>query len=69
MKTILITGCSSGFGHETARYFLKRGWNVIATMRNPRADLFPEADNLRLLPLDVSKRGQHQAVYRRSRRD
>ncbi len=55
MKTILITGCSSGFGHETARYFLERGWNVIATMRNPRADLFPEADNLRLLPLDVSK--------------
>lgn len=54
MKTILITGCSSGFGHETARYFLARGWNVIATMRQPRADLFPEADNLRLLPLDVS---------------
>lgn len=55
MKTILITGCSSGFGHETARYFLERGWNVIATMRNPCADLFPEADNQRLLPLDVSK--------------
>jgi len=54
VKTILITGCSSGFGHETARYFLERGWNVIATMRNPRADLFPDADNLRLLPLDVS---------------
>lgn len=55
MKTILITGCSSGFGHEAARYFLERGWKVIATMRNPRADLFPDADNLRLLPLDVSK--------------
>jgi len=54
MKTILITGCSSGFGNETARYFLERGWKVIATMRNPRADLFPDADNLRLLPLDVS---------------
>lgn len=54
MKTILITGCSSGFGHETARYFLERGWKVVATMRNPRADLFPDADNLRLLPLDVS---------------
>lgn len=54
MKTILITGCSSGFGHETARYFLERGWKVIATMRNPRADLFPDAVNLRLLPLDVS---------------
>jgi NAD(P)-dependent dehydrogenase (short-subunit alcohol dehydrogenase family) len=27
---------------------------VIATMRNPRADLFPPSENLRLLPLDVS---------------
>jgi len=54
MKTILITGCSSGFGHETALYFLERGWKVIATMRNPRADLFPASNHLRLLPLDVS---------------
>jgi len=54
MKTILITGCSSGFGLATAHYFLARGWKVIATMRTPRAELFPSADNLRLLPLDVS---------------
>ncbi|MDF7658868.1 SDR family oxidoreductase [Erwiniaceae bacterium L1_54_6] len=54
MKTILITGCSSGFGHETARYFLDRGWKVIATMRTPRPELFPAADNLRLLSLDVT---------------
>lgn len=54
MKTILITGCSSGFGHETVGYFLARGWKVVATMRTPRADLFPHHDNLRLLPLDVT---------------
>ena len=54
MKTIMITGCSSGFGHETALYFLERGWKVIATLRNPRAELFPESENLRLLPLDVT---------------
>ncbi|QGY31799.1 SDR family oxidoreductase [Pantoea cypripedii] len=54
MKTILITGCSSGFGHETARYFLDRGWKVIATMRTPRSELFPASENLRLLPLDVT---------------
>lgn len=54
MKTILITGCSSGFGHATALYFLEHGWKVIATMRNPRADIFPASENLRLLPLDVS---------------
>lgn len=39
MQTIMITGCSSGFGLETARYFLEQGWKVIATMRVPREDL------------------------------
>lgn len=54
MKTILITGCSSGFGLETARYFLARDWNVIATMRNPREDLLPQTERLRVLALDVT---------------
>lgn len=52
--TILITGCSSGFGLETARLFLDKGWRVVATMRTPREDLLPRSDNLRLLPLDVT---------------
>ena len=54
MNTILITGCSSGFGLETARYFLDRDWTVIATMRTPREDLLPHSDRLRILPLDVT---------------
>lgn len=54
MKTILITGCSSGFGLETARLFLERGWHVIATMRTPREGLLPPSERLRLLPLDVT---------------
>lgn len=54
MKTILITGCSSGFGLETAKYFLERNWNVIATMRTPREDVLPSSENLRVLPLDVT---------------
>ena len=33
-KTVLITGCSSGFGLASARLFGERGWNVIATMRD-----------------------------------
>jgi len=33
MKTVLITGCSSGYGLETARHFHAEGSNVIATMR------------------------------------
>jgi len=54
MKTILITGCSSGFGLETARYFLDRGWNVVATMRTPRGDVLPPSQHLRVLALDVT---------------
>lgn len=55
MKTALITGCSSGYGLETARYFHARGWRVIATMRTPREDLLPISDNLRVLALDVTR--------------
>ncbi|MDB6047717.1 MAG: short chain dehydrogenase family protein [Pseudomonas sp.] len=54
MKTVLITGCSSGFGLETARYFLDRDWNVIATMRTPREDILPGSRRLRVLGLDVT---------------
>ena len=44
MKTVLITGCSSGYGLETARHFHAQGWNVIATMRTPREDILPRSD-------------------------
>ncbi len=54
MKTIHITGCSSGFGLETARHFLDRGWTVIATMRTPCEDVLPRSDRLRILRLDVT---------------
>jgi len=54
MKTVLITGCSSGYGLETARHFHAQGWTVIATMRKPDASLFPSADRVRMLPLDVT---------------
>ncbi|MBJ7500935.1 MAG: SDR family oxidoreductase [Sphingopyxis sp.] len=54
MKTILITGCSSGYGLETARHFHALGWNVVATMRKPRRDLFPASERLRVVALDVT---------------
>lgn len=55
MKTILITGCSSGYGLETARLFHAKGWNVVATMRTPRPDILPPAERMRLLALDVTR--------------
>ena len=54
MKTVLVTGCSSGFGLETARYFLDREWNVVATMRTPAHDSLPRSDRLRVIALDVT---------------
>jgi len=55
MKTVLITGCSSGYGLETARHFHSRGWNVVATMRKPREDVLPRSERMRVLALDVTR--------------
>lgn len=54
MPTVLITGTSSGFGLDTAKLFLDRGWNVVATMRTPREDLLPRSDHLTVLPMDIT---------------
>ena len=57
-QTVLITGTSSGYGKATAELFLDRGWNVIATMRQPKPDIFgSQSDRLKVLPLDVTNSG------------
>jgi len=38
MKTVFITGASSGIGKEATKLFQKKGWNVIAAMRAPQAE-------------------------------
>lgn len=53
-STVLVTGCSSGFGLDIARHFLAQGWRVVATMRTPREDLLPASEHLRVLPLDIT---------------
>jgi NAD(P)-dependent dehydrogenase (short-subunit alcohol dehydrogenase family) len=53
-NTVLITGCSSGFGKTTAFHFLERGWNVVATMRTPKPEIFTGSDHLLVTSLDVT---------------
>ncbi|UII26935.1 SDR family oxidoreductase [Fulvivirga maritima] len=58
-KTIFITGTSSGIGKRTAKYFQQKGWNVIATMRNPEKETeLTQLDNVTVLPLDVTNSEQ-----------
>jgi NAD(P)-dependent dehydrogenase (short-subunit alcohol dehydrogenase family) len=68
-RTVLITGCSSGFGRATVGEFLARGWTVLATGRDaetrPRA-LEAEARHHRgrlcILSLDITDAGQRERV-------
>ncbi|GGO01904.1 SDR family oxidoreductase [Saccharibacillus kuerlensis] len=38
MKTIFITGASTGLGKAAAKNFAEQGWNVVATMRSPEKE-------------------------------
>lgn len=54
-KTIFITGASAGLGKATAKLFQARGWNVIATMREPKKEIeLTQLENVTLLPMDVT---------------
>lgn len=56
MKTILITGSSSGIGRATALYFATKGWNVAATMRSPQREFeLAKLPNVKVYPLDVTR--------------
>ena len=50
-RVVLITGASSGFGRETARLLLDRGFKVYGTSRNPSAK--PQESGVGMLALDV----------------
>lgn len=63
-QTILITGASSGIGQATAIYFLEKGWNVVATMRQPEQDqALPEHSQLLKLRLDVQDPASIQTAF------
>jgi len=67
MKTIFITGASTGMGKATAKYFQQKGWNVIATMRNPAEEKeLNQLEHVTLLPLDVTDPQQIATAVKRA---
>lgn len=55
MKSIVITGSSSGIGKATARYFAEQGWKVAATMRRPENETeLNQIEGISLYALDVT---------------
>jgi NAD(P)-dependent dehydrogenase (short-subunit alcohol dehydrogenase family) len=60
-----ITGCSTGFGRELAKYVLERGYRTVVTARHPDevADLAVEGNAL-VLKLDVTNQGQIAAAIK-----
>ena len=54
MANVLITGCSSGIGRETARHLAGRGWTVYATARKVDAIDDLAGNGCQVLPLDVT---------------
>jgi NADP-dependent 3-hydroxy acid dehydrogenase YdfG len=63
-EVVLITGCSSGIGHETAGYLADNGYTVYATARRPEtlADLV--AKGCRALALDVNSEASMSAAVK-----
>nr|WP_044007283.1 SDR family oxidoreductase [Jannaschia sp. CCS1] len=64
MKTILITGASSGIGRATAEVFLASGWNValLARRRALLAEVASGHDNALALPGDVTQLADVEAA-------
>ena len=55
MKTVFITGTSSGLGKATVNLFHSKGWNVIATMRDTsKSKDFEGMQRVTVLPLDIT---------------
>lgn len=53
-QTVLITGCSTGFGKLAAQTFASKGWNVVATMRSPEKENdLATSDTMLVTRLDV----------------
>ncbi|MFN4057964.1 MAG: SDR family NAD(P)-dependent oxidoreductase [Roseinatronobacter sp.] len=54
MRSVLITGCSSGIGYNAAQTLAKRGWHVFATCRKDEDCARLQAEGLDSFPLDYT---------------
>ncbi|MBS4197901.1 SDR family oxidoreductase [Lederbergia citri] len=64
MKTIVITGASSGIGKASAKFFAAKGWNVAATMRHPESEReLSELPNVKCYELDVTDSATITSAY------
>lgn len=63
MKSILITGASSGIGKAAAQFFQQQGWNVIATMRSPEQETgLRSLERVLVTRLDVERKETIEAA-------
>ncbi len=65
MKTIIITGASSGIGRATAHAFLEQGWTVglIARRGDLLTELAQQYSNAMALPVDVTDAAGMEAAF------
>ena len=64
-KAVLVTGCSSGIGHATAKHLVGRGWTVYASARRPESIADLEPAGCKLLALDVTDEDSMVAAVHR----
>jgi NAD(P)-dependent dehydrogenase (short-subunit alcohol dehydrogenase family) len=60
MTTWFVTGASSGFGQAFATYAVSRGYNVVATARDPAKITVRDANRVLAVPLNVDTAGDAQ---------
>lgn len=63
MKTILITGCSSGIGYATAHHLKNAGWRVITSCRKPEDVQRLQYEGFECIQLDVTDSIQIKEVF------
>lgn len=60
-----ITGCSTGFGYELAKYVLERGYRTVVTARNPEdVKALAGLGEALVLKLDVTDQAQVDAAIK-----